>query len=755
MLPFWPLPVLTLTPASAGVVRWTLAGQPRATVVAKATFSLRQDEPAVPTEPEEIVRSDEPASGTESVRRASDLAPRLRGARVLVRGHACAPAGKAVRSLQARVAVFRDGQWLIDKTLHVYGDRPSHDVEPAPFVRMPLNYERAVGGPGNAENPVGAADGMLLPNIFDAQGSERPAGFGPIARTWKPRSDWASPGGPPEAPDVSDNFNLDFFDPAPRDQVFDKIRGDEWISLEGLHPDLTAAMCCLPGFSATAFLATLGSDKPATRLALAADTLLIDTQQWLVSILFRGDLPLSHGPATREGFVVHVGPEGSVIHLPSKAELGERLFGVQASPAVKRGAFAGDESTAVVSLPALRSVPTLPFVVPEPDTAVPTPTPPRPPASSLPFEPTSVFDFASLPSRPPPAAVTIDDSETLPPPSATPLIDDSETLPPVSLVAIVEDSETAPPLSISPLVDEISAVLDEESTAATLRPPPRDGEPPPIVLLQSPRAPVFDDLEPPTETLLPVPSPPSIPPSIPEVSLAPAGSTAPPEPTVPPPSLTSEKGVRGLLVARLARGEAVFDLDLAGAVLDGLDLRGATLSHLDLAGASLIDANLEGVAMDSVSLRGADLSGANLKGADLCGADLSRTILTKADLDGATLSGADLSHAKGEGVNLRAASLDRADLRQARLSDAVLDEASLEGASGSQVDLSGSSLVQGKLRDATLRGARLRGARLEGCDLRGADLRDADLTGATVSEGGLDGARTAGARLGDLGSAER
>lgn len=756
MLPFWPLPVITLTPASAGVVRWTLGGQPRATVVAKATFSLRHDESALPIEPEEIVRNDEPLGGTESVRRASDLAPRLRGARILVRGHACAPYGKPVPSLQARVAVFRDGQWLVDKTLHVYGDRPSHDVEPAPFVRMPLSYERAVGGPGDAENPVGAADGMLLPNIFDAQDSERPAGFGPIARSWKPRVDLAAPGGSPEAPNLPDNFDVGFFDPAPRDQIFDKIRGDEWIALEGLHPEETTSMCCLPGFSATAFLAQLGSDKPPTRLVLAADTLLIDTQQWVVSVLFRGDLPLLQGPSARQGFVVHVGPEGSLIQLPSKAELAERLFGIRAPAPSKPGRIVGEESTAVVSLAALRNVPTLPFVVSEPETATPTPPPPGPSNIGLPFEPTGLFDFASLPARPLVDAVSIDevsidDSETLPPPSLA-AIDDSDTLPPPSLVPTIEDSETAPP-SLSPFIEEVSAVFDEESTAATLRPPPRDAEAIPLMILKAPPPPVFDDLEPPTETRLPaVPS--SIPPSISEVS-APASPPAPASvPSSAPPSLPSEKGVRGAVMARLVRGESVFDLDLAGAVLDGLDLRGVTLSHLDLAGASLVDANLEGVAMESVSLRGADLSGARLKGANLRGADLSRSILSKTELEEATLSGADLSHAKGEGTLLRGASLERVDLRQARLADVVLDHANLEGASGAQADLSGSSFLQANLKDVTLRGARLRGARLQGCKLSGADLRDADLTGATVTQGALDGARTAGAVLRDLVTAE-
>ena len=80
-------------------------------------------------------------------------APYLARAGVVLSGYACAPGGQPVTSAAVRLGLAGDRR-LIDKTLHVYGDRMGTTV-PQPFRRMPLVYERAWGDRANLENPVG------------------------------------------------------------------------------------------------------------------------------------------------------------------------------------------------------------------------------------------------------------------------------------------------------------------------------------------------------------------------------------------------------------------------------------------------------------------------------------------------------------------------------------------------------------------------------------------------------------------------
>jgi hypothetical protein len=139
------------------------------------------------------------------------------GTDVYLEGHAWAPLGRpcvssvvelSVGPCRQTAVVFGDRVWRES----VMGATPS---PPQPFTSIPLIYERCFGGsPQDASNPVALASeynpvgrglfarerdaiGELLPNlenpgalIASTADRPRPAGFGPIARHWRPRSDY-------------------------------------------------------------------------------------------------------------------------------------------------------------------------------------------------------------------------------------------------------------------------------------------------------------------------------------------------------------------------------------------------------------------------------------------------------------------------------------------------------------------------------------------------------------------------------------
>ncbi|WP_437926971.1 DUF2169 domain-containing protein [Sorangium sp. So ce291] len=203
----WPVDVVALNPVSCGAVLWRAGGLLRVTVVVKATFSLSADGDAALLAAEPIEREDRhhDEDPSRSLRAASDTAPYLPGAGVVLTGQAHAPRGAPVAALSARLALFRDRP-LLDKTIHVFGDVAPGSDTPGPFQTMPLVYERAQGGPSFPWNPVGLSDasdgaradalrpamysGRTRPNVVNPASPHRPAAFGPIA----PRGDGANLG---------------------------------------------------------------------------------------------------------------------------------------------------------------------------------------------------------------------------------------------------------------------------------------------------------------------------------------------------------------------------------------------------------------------------------------------------------------------------------------------------------------------------------------------------------------------------------
>ncbi len=304
-----PFHVVSLSPARVSALVWHTAGEQRVTLVVKASFALVHDGPMSLVKAEPVVMEDVLVPSSGSLAQASEVAPFLPGADVILRGHACAPAGQSARAMSVRLAVFRE-RWLLDKTLHVYGDRASKDAAPAPFQRLPVVYERACGGPGIEDNPAGvggAPSDPRAPNVIDPKSPSRPAGFGPIARGWSPRVRLA-PRGPAIEGSVlrlPDGFPFRYFHVAPGDQQIEQLAGDEWIVVEGMHPEIPRLSARLPSARGAAMrYRTDGKRAAPLPVEMVADTLSIDMDAMVATLLFRGHFTLEAGetPASFRAF---------------------------------------------------------------------------------------------------------------------------------------------------------------------------------------------------------------------------------------------------------------------------------------------------------------------------------------------------------------------------------------------------------------------------------------------------------------------
>ncbi|WPH14645.1 DUF2169 family type VI secretion system accessory protein [Variovorax paradoxus] len=202
--------------------------------------------------------------GKSSLRHESDMVLTKTTTDVLVVGHAFAPGGQPVTTLDVG---FRVGS--MQKVLRVLGPREwgaLGPTKPEPFVSMPLVYERAWGGvdihapdPGAAwdwRNPVGCGfavrasnlHGLPLPNIewpdrLIRSWDDRPdpAGFGPICSHWQPRASYAGTYDDhwmaTRQPLLPEDFDARFFQCAPVDQqAREFLVGGEQVMLLNLTP---------------------------------------------------------------------------------------------------------------------------------------------------------------------------------------------------------------------------------------------------------------------------------------------------------------------------------------------------------------------------------------------------------------------------------------------------------------------------------------------------------------------------------------
>ncbi|MBK9258717.1 MAG: DUF2169 domain-containing protein [Polyangiaceae bacterium] len=300
------------------------------TVVCKATFDLQPSVSPLAQQQEPVIEADE-WTETGSLLRSTDLVPFKKRPEVLLVGDAYAPEGRPVTSVVTRLVVGD-----IDKSILVVGDRyvtaDGRVGEPATFVRMPLVWERAVGG---QDNPVGkpfggaarttSSEWALAPNLYPPGfelprpgASIAPVGYAPISPLWPSRfgclqqhaAGW-DPQRWHERPLPSD-IDLAYMNAAPADQQRSAAFADEVLYLENLHPDLARLSTRLAAVTPSATVDQGAGPEP---LKLRCDTLVIDTNRGLAMLVWRGLVVMDR--PDRPGRVVVTCPELSEPSTPA------------------------------------------------------------------------------------------------------------------------------------------------------------------------------------------------------------------------------------------------------------------------------------------------------------------------------------------------------------------------------------------------------------------------------------------------------
>jgi hypothetical protein len=298
----WATLIAPIGPVGVGSVLWRSHGAFQVTIVVKAQFALRDHDEAVLLErpPLQLRDQHHGEDPTCSLSNASDVVPFREAADVWLTGHAHAPANRTASVSVVRLGLYCGGDALLDKTLHVMGDRKRLNAPPTPFKRMPLVYERAYGGIGYEDNPVGvgADERAIFPNLLLPDDQERPAGFAPISRYWWLRrrnvSTRLRKRVEARLVDIPDGFDWSYFQAAPADQRVRYLQGDEWMVLDGIHPQLLRVQSRLPRVAGAARVLPLeptGEDL-GDEVAMVADTLAIDADALTCSVTWRGTIPI-------------------------------------------------------------------------------------------------------------------------------------------------------------------------------------------------------------------------------------------------------------------------------------------------------------------------------------------------------------------------------------------------------------------------------------------------------------------------------
>ena len=192
-----------------------------------------------------------------------------------------------IPSRRVALSIVSSGGTGLTKRLDVVGDRRSTAEAPRPFSRMPLVWERALRGP---DNPVGVDPGQRLPNLLHPQAPDVPAGLGPLSPGWAVRrgrlGDAPRSGLESEPLQLWAGFDFGYFFCAPPDQRLHHLDGDEWLLLEGLHPDHPRLQLRLPGVR-LALRAVAADGSTLSEQRMVADRLTLNSDGFVGTLSYR------------------------------------------------------------------------------------------------------------------------------------------------------------------------------------------------------------------------------------------------------------------------------------------------------------------------------------------------------------------------------------------------------------------------------------------------------------------------------------
>jgi len=220
----------------------------------------------------------------------------------------------------------------LSKDLAVFGDRywvGGRATAPQPFEAMRVDWTRAYGGPGFADNPLGRGHGFeqvnghevqRLPNVEDParrvhrpEDQPEPAGFGPLDIAWPRRmrligtqydEHWRNHLFPGFARDM----DWQLFNAAPPDQRFAdaaEIAPGTPYAVWNMHPGVAIQRGRLPDWRALAFVVRRSAPEPLEEVAQRLTTAWFFPHLERIALVFHGETAIAQDDASD---VTHVMP---------------------------------------------------------------------------------------------------------------------------------------------------------------------------------------------------------------------------------------------------------------------------------------------------------------------------------------------------------------------------------------------------------------------------------------------------------------
>ncbi len=264
----WPVTVVALGGASLGTRVWRKRGQIYVSAVVKATFALVSGGPVRRVASEPLHVDEQPDRKGHGLITGGDMAPYLAQTDFWMVGHARGVVSPPDASLHVHVGMMRDGALIYEKYLPLAADLRENESE-----------------------------AFYL------------GGWGPLSKHWPVRSRFLGAQGKTIDEgaflDLPDSLNWAYFQTSPLDQRLPPLRGDEWLLLQNIFSETNCLKTRLCGAVGAAKVygrsAGLAHGHP---LRMGLDSLQIDTDRRVISLLWRGYFPVSSQALLRSLWVM-------------------------------------------------------------------------------------------------------------------------------------------------------------------------------------------------------------------------------------------------------------------------------------------------------------------------------------------------------------------------------------------------------------------------------------------------------------------